>query len=268
MMNIYRRELKANLKSFLIWSATIVFLIFAGMMKYDAFAKTGESINQLFSAMPAGIMKVMGTEPDMDLNSIGVFYSIFFLYFLLLTSVHSCLLGAGIIAKEERDRTADFLLVKPIRRSQAVTAKVLAALTYVVLYNLVTSLTSIAAVEPMSAGGSPLTGPILWVSLALLVIQLLFLSIGLFLGAWAKNAARASGIATAVILGTFVLKTVIDLSDGIEWMSFMTPFRYFDSMKVMYEHELRLPYLLLSGSLTGALVFGTYYFFHKRDIMS
>ena len=266
-MNIYRRELKANLKSFLVWSATMVFLIFAGMMKYSAFAKTGESINQLFSALPAGLMKVMGIEPGMDLNSIGVFYSIFYLYFLLLTSVHSCLLGAGIIAKEERDRTADFLLVKPIRRRQAVTAKILAALSFVILYNLVTSLTSMAATGPMNSSGESLNVPILWVSLALLIIQVLFLSIGLFLGAWAKNAARASGIATAVILGTFILKTVIDLSGGLEWLNFLTPFRYFDALKVMYGHELRLLYLLLSFGLVAVLTAGTYFFFHKRDIL-
>jgi ABC-2 type transport system permease protein len=267
-MNIYKRELEANYKSFLIWASAMIFLIFAGMMKYSAFAKTGETINQLFSALPAGLMKVMGVEPGMDLNSIGVFYSIFFLYFLLLTSVHSCLLGANIMAKEERDRTADFLLVKPIRRHQAVTAKILAAATFVILLNLVTSLTSMAAVGPMNSSGESLNGPILWVSFALLIIQVLFLSIGLFLGAWAKNAARASGIATAVILGTFILKTVIDLSGGIDWLSFLTPFRYFDSLKVMYEHELRLPYLLLSGGLAAVFTAGTYFFFHRRDILS
>ncbi len=266
-MNIYRRELKANTRSFLVWSAAMVFLIFAGMMKYAAFAKTGESVNQLFSALPAGLMKVLGIEPGMDLNSIGVFYSVFFLYFLLLTSVHGCLLGANIMAKEERDRTADFLLVKPIKRRQAVTAKVLAAATFVILYNLVTSLASIVAVGSMNTSGRSLTGPIFWVSLALLIIQVLFLSIGLFLGAWSKNAARASGIATAVILGTFVLKTVIDLSSGIDYLSFLTPFRYFDSLKVMFERQMRLPYILLSGSLTAALIAGTYYFFHKRDFL-
>jgi hypothetical protein len=65
-----------------------------------------------------------------------------------------------------------------------------------------------------------------------------------------------------------VLKTVIDLSSGVDFLNYLTPFRYFDSLKVMYEHQLRLPYLLLSGGLAAAFTAGTYYFFHKRDIMS
>jgi ABC-2 type transport system permease protein len=267
-MNIYLRELKANYKSFLVWSATMVFLIFAGMMKYSAFAKTGESINAMFAAMPAGLMKVFGVEPGMDLNSIGVFYSIFFLYFLLLTSVNSCLLGAGIMAKEERDKTADFLLVKPIKRHQAVTAKIMAALTFVILFNLVTFVTSVIAVGQFNTTGQSLNGPIFYLTIALLIIQIVFLSLGLFLGSWSRNAARASGLATAVILSTFILKTVIDLSSGIDYLGYLTPFRYFDSLKVMYEHQMRLPYLLLSGGLAAAFTAGTYFCFQKRDIMS
>ena len=204
----------------------------------------------------------------MDLNSIGVFYSIFFLYFLLLTSVHSCLLGSGIIAKEERDKTADFLLVKPIKRHQAVTAKILAALTFVILFNLLTCFTSMAVVGQYNTTGQSLNGPILSLSIALLIVQLVFLSIGLFLGAWSKTAARASGIATAVILGTFVLNVLIDLNRDLRYLEFLTPFRYFNSLKVMYEQEMRPAFILLSGGLVAALTAGTYFFFKKRDIYS
>lgn len=265
-MNIYLRELKATYKSFLVWSATMVFLIFAGMMKYGAIAKSGQSVNEMFAALPPQLLKVFGVAPGMDLNSIGVFYSIFFLYFLLLTSVHSCLLGSSIIAKEERDKTADFLLVKPIKRHQAVTAKILAALTFVVLFNLLTCFTSMAVVGQYNTTGQSLSAPIFYLSLALLIVQLVFLSIGLFLGAWSKTAARASGIATAVILGTFVLSVLIDLNRDLRYLEFLTPFRYFNSLKVMYEQEMRPAFILLSGGLVAALTAGTYLFFQKRDI--
>lgn len=265
-MNIYLRELKATYKSFFVWSAAMVFLIFAGMMKYGAFAKTGQSVNEMFAALPPQLLKMFGVEPGMDLNSIGVFYSIFFLYFLLLTSVHSCLLGVNIIAKEERDKTADFLLVKPIRRHQAVTAKILSALSFVVLINLVTCLASMAVVAQYNATGQSLNGPILSLSLALLIIQLVFLSIGLFLGAWSKTAASAAGVATAVILGAFVLNVLIDLNPDLRYLEFLTPFRYFNSLKVMYEQEMRPAFVLLSGGLVAALTAGTYIFFRKRDI--
>jgi len=267
-MNIYLREIRANYKSFLIWAGTMVFLIYAGMMKYSAFAKTGDSVNEIFRSLPQELLLAMGIDPGMDLSSIGAFYSIFFLYFLLLTSVHSCLLGVNILAKEQRDKTADFLLVKPIKRHQAVTAKILAALTFVVLYNLVTLGTSIFAVRPLNDTGLSLDGPILRLSLALLIIQILFLSVGLFLGAWSSQAVRASGLATSVILGTFILKVLIDLNDNLETLEFLTPYRYFSSIDVMFGGEIYWPYILLAVVLAITFTAGAYYFFQKRDILN
>ncbi|MHB8962046.1 MAG: ABC transporter permease [Saccharofermentanales bacterium] len=265
-MNIFLRELRANFKSFMIWSATMVFLVAAGMMKYSAFSKTGEAVNEMFDKMPPGILAVMGIDPGSDLSSIGVFYSIFFLYFMLLMVVHSALLGASIIAKEERDKTADFLLVKPIKRYQVVTPKIMAAMTMVVLFNLVTFVASVLMVSPLNETGPSLTMPIFRLTTLLLVIQILFLGIGLCFGAWASRAERASGLVTAVILGTFVLKILIDLNKDLDKLEFLTPFRYFKALKVMFDKELGFEYIIFSVAvaiLTGA---GTYYFFKKRDI--
>jgi ABC-2 type transport system permease protein len=265
-MNIYWRELRAGYKSFLIWSATMVFLVAGGMLKYSAFAKTGESVNELFKSLPVELMQVMGIEAGFDLSSIGVFYSIFFLYFLLLMSVHSCLLGASIIAKEERDKTADFLLVKPIRRRRAVTAKILAALTMVVLYNLVTFAASALFVDQFNTTGAALTGQIFTLTSVLLIVQVLFLCIGLLLGAWARNAARAAGLATAIILGTFILKVLIDLQSDLSWLKFLTPFSYFKSTEIMFDHQINVAYIVLSLAVSVVTVAGTYFFFQKRDL--
>jgi ABC-2 type transport system permease protein len=267
-MNIFFRELKANFRSFLIWSAAMVFLVAGGMMKYSAFAKTGQAVNDMFKQLPAALMQAMGIDIHADLSSIGVFYSIFFLYFMLLTSVHSCMLGITVIAKEERDKTADFLLVKPIRRSRAITAKILAALSFVVLYNLVTFAASAIFVQQNNATGKSLTGSIFWLTTALLVIQLLFLCIGLFLGAWARSAAKASGLATLIILGTFMLKVLIDLKNDLDFLVFLTPFRYFNSADVMFKHKISWVYLVICLGVSAVTVAGTYFSFQKRDLRS
>ncbi len=267
-MNIFLRELRAHTKSLLVWSASMVFLVMGGMLKYSAFQKTGDAINDMFKDLPAGMMKVMGITSGQDLTSVGVFYSIFFLYFMLMMSVHSTMLGASIIAKEERDKTADFLLVKPVRRYQVVTAKICAALVLVVLFNLVTFVSSAIAVAPYNDSGTSLTGPIFSLTSALLVVQIMFLGIGLLLGAWAHNAEKASGLATTVILSTFLLKVFIDLKEEIHYLEFLTPFRYFKSYDVMFNHDIRIPFVILSLTVAIATIAGTYFFFQKRDLHS
>jgi len=267
-MNIFLRELRANLKSFLIWSATMVFIIAAGMMKYSAFQKTGDSINDMFKDMPEGVLSVIGMAGDLDLTSVGVFYSIFFLYFLLLMSVHSAMLGTTIISKEERDKTADFLVVKPIRRYQIVTPKLLASFFYVFMYNMVTFISSAIIVEQFNTTGESLTIPILYMTSALFFVQVLFLGVGLFFGAVAKSSERASGMATAVILSTFLLKVFIDLKPEWDYLDAFTPFRYFNSHDVMFNREIPMNTVALCIAVAVAGMIGTYYFFQKRDMRS
>lgn len=265
-MNIYWRELWAHLKSFLIWSGTMVFLILAGMMKYSAFQKTGAALNEAFANMPPAVMKVMGIEPGQDLTSIGVFYSIFFLYFLLLMTVHSAMLGVSVMAWEERDKTADFLFARPIRRSQAITAKLLAALTYVVAYNLVTFATSALIVAQYNTSGVPLTRPIFTLTSCLLVIQVLYLALGVLLGSLAPTADKASGLATALILGTFLLKVLIDLKEDLEVLTFLSPYRYFKAYDLMIGKSVTWFYIVVALSVSLAAIAFSYRRYQLRDL--
>ncbi len=267
-MNVYLRELKAHLKSFYGWSGTMVFLILAGMMKYSAFQKTGEAINAMFENFPAGLLAVLGMSSDQDLTSVGVFYSIFFLYFLLLMSVHAAMLGVAVIAWEERDKTADFLFAKPTLRRQAITAKILAALTFVVGYNLVTFAASVLIVEQFNTTGSSLVTPILALTSCLLVVQILFLALGLLFGAIARNSEKASGLATTAILGTFMLKVMIDFKSDLDYLNFLTPFRYFRSYDVMFHQEIDWGYVALALGLATISILLTYILYEKRDLHS
>lgn len=265
-LNIFFRELRSHLKSFIVWSVSMLFLIAAGMMKYSAYSKTGEAVNEIFDQLPAGVLKVMGFEPGTDFSNAGVFYSIFFIYFIMLMVVHSCMLGSSIIIKEERDKTADFLLVKPIKRWQIVTSKVVAASLMVILFNLLTFISSVWFVEPYNTSGESLVLPILRLCIALLIIQFIFLGVGFFLGSWAKRAERASGLATSIIMGTFLLKVLIDLRSELDGLIFLTPFKYFNSYHVMFDGDLNPVYIVLSVCISIAATVLAYLFFQKRDI--
>lgn len=266
-MNILLRELKANLKSLLIWSASMAALIYIGMIKYSAFTKTGDAINELFNQMPESVLKVLGISLGTDLTSVGVFYSIFFLYFLLLAAVHATMLGALIIAKEERDKTADFLFVKPIKRNRAITFKIIAALINISVLNLVTFVVSVISTAQYTDGNS-ITKQILYVTIALYILQILFLGIGLLLGGLVKHSKVGTSIGSAIILGTFLLKVVIDLKKDINYLDFLTPFRYFNPSDLMFKLQINMGYALLSIIIAVVCIALTYFFFNKRDLSS
>ncbi len=263
-MNIVLRELKANLKSIVIWSLSMVFLIYAGMVKYSGFESAGQGVNELIGQMPDTLKSIFGMN-GLDLTSISGFYGIFYLYFMLLAGVHAVMFGAVIISKEERDKTADFLFVKPILRRSAITAKFIAALINVVVLNLVTLVSSILFVG-MYNKGEPINDQIIRLMLSLFILQLIFLTFGAVIAAIARNTKKATSIATTLLLSAFILSVAIDINSNIDYLRFLTPFKYFDAAKIMLEGSFDTVYLLLSIAIIACCTAGTYISYNKRDL--
>jgi len=266
-MNMVFRELKANYKSLLIWCVTMIFLIYAGMVKYSAFAKTGDAVNEVMDAIPPIAKKIFGLSQDLDLTSVAVFYSIFFIYFLLLASVHGLMLGAIILSKEERDRTSDFLFVKPIKRSQGITAKLCAAMINVLIFDIVTYLISILAVAPYEKEKS-LSHPIFLVIVSLFLIHVLFLSIGFLLASITRSSKQATSLGSFLIIGSFLIKILTDLQSDLDFLNILSPFTYVNSNTILLQDHIDSGdqvHLIFTLVFTILFFTGTYYFFHKKD---
>lgn len=261
-MNIFLRELKATRRSLMIWSGSIIFLIYVGMMKYEGFNKAGESANELFDAMPKVAKAILGLG-ELDLALISGYYVIFFMYFALLCGIHAIMQGAVVLSKEERDKTADFLMVKPQKRSRVITMKILASLFNMICINGVTWISSLIAVHFFNNGPS-INDLVAKLMISLLMIQGVFFAIGFLLGGIFKTK-KATGISTAVLLGSFILSAIIDIYDEISFLKYLTPFKYFDG-KVIYSDGIPLGFVILSFVIMGGSVGITYFLYQKRDL--
>ncbi|MFZ7133621.1 MAG: ABC transporter permease subunit [Eubacteriales bacterium] len=263
-MNIIGRELRSNLKSLIIWCVSEFLLIYVGMMKYDGLSKTGESVNELFQSLPEG-MKAMFGVGELDLTTIGGFYSVFFLYFALLGSIHAAMLGATILSKEERDKTADFLLVKPICRSKVITSKIVAGMINLLAFNMTTLFTSILFVN-IFGNGENIADIIVLMMAGLAILQVLFFSFGIGISALVRSAKVATSIASAVILGTFMLSIAVDMVEKLESLKYFTPFKYFQGKAIVLDNTLDPFYIILSCIMILFFTVITYFFYKKRDI--
>ncbi|WP_337102084.1 ABC transporter permease subunit [Paenibacillus sp. YIM B09110] len=262
-MNIFVRELKSYRKSIIFWSIGIILLVASGMNKYEATASGGQ-LDSVMDDMPKALKALMGSG-DLDLSKASGYYGILVVYFLLMATIHGAMLGANIIAKEERDRTAEFLFAKPVSRTAVVTAKLLGALANILLLNIVTWASSVAIVGNYSKGEA-VNGDIAIVMAGMLLLQLLFLVIGTAIAAAYANPKKAASLATGILLITFILSIAIDLNDQLETLRVFTPFKYFEAKDIMYGGGLNIVFVLLSIVLIAVLTVITYILFKKRDL--
>jgi ABC-2 type transport system permease protein len=242
----------------------MIFLVYVGMLKYSGFAGAGTGVNDLFNQFPPAIKSILGLV-DLDLTSIIGYYAVFYLYFMILAAIHAIMLGTVIISKEEGDKTADFLFVKPVLRSKIITAKLLATLINIIIFNLVTLLSSIVFIA-MFNQGEPITTQILQLMIALFIIQLIFAAVGAGTGALTRKLKRATSISAAIVLVTFIISVAVDLYSKIDFLTYVTPFKYFPAVDIIKTGTYESSFLVLSFILIILFIGITYRFMEKRDI--
>jgi ABC-2 type transport system permease protein len=263
-MNIFLRELKAFRKSLIIWSVAIFFMVISSMGKYAAYSESGQSMNELLSQIPKSIKAVLGMG-NFDLTKISGFYGMFYLYMVLMAAIHASMLGANIISKEERDKTTEFLMVKPVSRGGIITSKLLAALFNVAVFNIVTLVLSIATVGKY-ANGEDISGEIVKLMVGMFIMQLIFLSIGTGIAAASRKPKSAASVATAVLLVSFILSSAINMNSKLEALQYITPFKYFEAEKLLDGGGFQPVFVALGVVIIAAMTAVTYVFYKKRDL--
>ncbi len=265
-MMLFRREVIANLKSLFIWSGGMVFLILAGMGKYEAGAQGGPgSMEELFLGMPDSLKNIFGIGV-FDLSRAIEYYGILFIYIALMLSLHAVFIGSGIIAKEERDKTADFLLVKPISRNRILAEKLAAALVIQLILWSITFATSYALLAHYSQGDG-FFEELLALMGAGLFLQILFLFFGAFWAGILTKPKRAAAVSSAILLLMFVIKIVSDLSESVQPVGYLSFFRYFDAKDILIRGYSPI-HLLFPGICCCGFLFFAFRGYRRRDIHS
>jgi ABC-2 type transport system permease protein len=264
LMNIFLREMKAHGKSLVIWCIGVLLMIVGGMGKYAGAVASGQSINDIVAQMPKAIQAIIGAG-TFDLSKASGYYGMFFMYIAVMATIHASMLGSNIISKEERDKTSEFLFVKPVSRNKIITCKLLAAFVNILIFNIITAFFSIIIVGYYSKGET-VTGDIIKLMVGMFILQLIFMVIGTGISAMSKNSKSAPSVATGILLFTFILSKAIDLNSNLEVLKYITPFKYYDAKNLMYGGEFEPVFLILSALIIVLLLSVTYVFYKKRDL--
>jgi len=257
------RELKSSRKSLAIWSGVMALLIFVGAAKFSAYYGD-PSMLAMLDAMPKALVDAMSLRA-FNLTTLTGFYGLMFLYFALMGAVAAAMWGADTISKEERDKTVEFSLVLPVSRSRVVTAKALAAVVNCVIFVLVTWVCSVAAAQAYNPDQAFYSFLALEME-AMFLIELIFLAVGLLLGCAMKEYKLSSSVAVGIILVTYILSVVSGMRPNLDFLKYVSPFKYFDAAALLRDGGFSGSYLLLAAAVIAVSVAGAYWTYNRRDL--
>jgi len=262
-MNIFFRELKANFKSLLIWGVIVILFVLVGLSKFSAYANNPEML-VILDELPSAMLTAFNINA-FNLTTVSGFFGVMFTYFALLLSIAAVMWGSDIISKEERDKTVEFSLTLPVTRGKLVTAKTMASLVNCIGLLLITWGASLVGVAPYQPDRDFYQFLALCM-LAVFIMQLIFLTIGIFLGCVMKQYRLASSVAVSLLLGTYFLSIIATLDNNLEFLKYFSPFMFFDAGMMLRESRMDITFVALSGAIIFASIVGAYLTYARRDL--
>jgi ABC-2 type transport system permease protein len=262
-MNIFRRELKANLKSLIIWSGIVFLFTVVGFSKFSAYYNNPELL-AILDTMPKALLAAFSMKA-FNLSTITGFVGLMYTYNALMLCIAAVMWGSDIISREERDKTVEYSLTLPIPRSRLITWKTLTLVVNCVVLNLVAwgSITAMAVQYHPDSNFAPFVALTM---VAIFVMQLIFLAIGVFLGAALKRYKQAGSLAVSVLLITYIFSVLTGLSKDLDFLKYFSPFKYFDPVQMLNTSEININYILLSVGIIVVCMIGAYVAYKKRDL--
>jgi hypothetical protein len=263
VMNMFLHELKAYRKSTIIWTCSLTALIILYLSIYPAFLKDVAEAKKLFEGFPEGLRKALGLSLENFFTLLG-FYSYVFLYITLCGAIQAMNLGTSIISKEVRDKTADFLLTKPVSRRRIMTAKLLAALASLVFTNMI-YLPIASYMALLVKSGAFSLKIFIMISITLFFIQLIFMALGVLVSVVVPRIKSVLPISLGTVFGFFILN-MFDSLIGEKTLRYITPFKYFDTAYIINNSSYETSFIITEVIFITIALTVSYLVYSKKDI--
>jgi ABC-2 type transport system permease protein len=200
-----------------------------------------------------------------DLSTILGYFSLAFLFVQVCLAIQAANYGFSLVSIEETEWTADFLLTKPVGRTQILSSKLLAALSGLLLTDVVVWVTSIVFINLFGGNVPYETRPLLLLLLSIVPFQLVFLAVGLLVSLLVKRIRSVTPYAMALAFGMYVLSAFGDLLGEVA-LEKITPFKHFEASYIIQHGAYDLPLVLISVAAIAVSLAGSYVLYARRDI--
>ncbi len=263
-MNIFRHEFKMRLGSVAAWSTAVATLMFVFVSLFSTFSQQTELLNEVLTKFPKELLIAFGMN-GVDLSTPLGYFGFVFLFVQICLAIQAANYGFSLVSVEERELTADFLLVKPVERTRILTSKLAAAFVGLTITNMVVWACSFASLSLFKGDRAFETGTLLLLLVSIVVFQLFFLSVGLVVSLLVKKIRSVTPYSMALGLGMYVLSIFGDML-GENILEKLTPFKHFDPNYIIQQGSYDLPLVLLSVTVIASSLVGSYVLYRRRDI--
>lgn len=237
-MTLTKHELRQGKASFLIWTASVSLLLAVCIFLFPEMKGQMDGVNDIFASM-GSFTEAFGMD-RLNFGTLIGFYAVECGNVLGLGGAfYASLCAVGILSKEEKDKTAEFLLTHPVSRKRIITEKLIAVFIQITAMNVIVYAVSIGSIAVIGE-----TIPMKEISLLHIAYYLLQLELGgicFGISAFLRKSSAGAGLGITVMM--YFLNLIANIADTAEFLKYITPFGYCEGADI-----------ITRGSLDGTLI--------------
>jgi ABC-2 type transport system permease protein len=261
---IILKELKLGRRSLLVWLIITLVTAILGALEYEMVSSNVEMVEQGIDAMPR-IVRIMFGIDGVGLATALDYYLVMYFWYALIAYAHAVSVGASLLSKDERDKTAEYLYTKPYPRSVIINAKLVVGIINVAAMTLLIGLSSALILVPLTDGRA-IMPEIAMTTIGLFLTQLLFLTLGFLCSVLVQNPRKAVSVGFYLLLSTYLIAVVVEYLGMLDYLRFLTPFHYFNAL-VVVEQGINPLFIMLSAVLAVLSLSFTQRLYKNRDLL-
>ena len=260
-MTLVKHELKQGKIPFLVWTIAIGFLLAVCIFLFPEMKGEMDGISDTFASM-GGFSAAFGMD-RLNFGTLIGFYAIECGNVLGLGGAfYAALCAVAMLSKEDKDKTAEFLLTHPVSRVRILTEKLMAVLIQITLLNLI--------IYAVAIGSMTMIGEeIPWKEVNLLHVAYYLLQIelaGICFGVSAFLRKRSAGIGLGMAFIMYFLNLIANMTESAKFLKYITPFGYCDGADIVSEGCLNGTMVAI-GIVMGILgIIAAYLKYIKKDL--
>ena len=263
---MFKREMKINLKSFMIWTSILIGLFLVVFLVYPSIVNSEnmEMMDEMMKMFPEEMLKAF----NMDISSIdsafGWLKTEGFVFVLLITGIYSGILGSNILLKEESDKTIEYLNSVPVTRKKIVGNKIVCGILYIVL---MVSIVGIFNFIGLSLSGEFDRKSYILLSITPMFSSIVIFAVCLFISTFTHKTKKTMGISLGIVFASYFLNVISEIGESTEFLKYISIFTLADIRNVIVNIEINPLMVALAIGITAIFMILAIIRYEKKELV-
>lgn len=263
---MFKREMKVNLKNFIVWSVILIGIFLVVYLIYPSIMNSADikQMDEMMKMFPKEMLKAFNMDISTIDSAYGWLKSEGFVLVLLIIGCYASILGSNILLKEENDKTIEYLNTLPVKRRDIVISKILSGIIYVVFMVVVLGVFNFIG---LSISGDFDKKQFILLSITPIFSSIVIFALCIFLSTFTNKTKKMFGISLGIVFISYILNTLSSISESVEFLKYLSVFTLADIRNVMIDVKVNPVMVIISIGLTLVLFILTIINYNRKELL-